>query len=220
MIASFAMKRPCRLMIYGATGFTGTLIARAAVELDCELVLAARDSVRLAAVARPLGLPFRAFSLEEPSAAVEALGDIDFVLNAAGPVIATSEPLIAACLATRTHYLDVTAELSVFVAAHRHDAAARERGIMIMPGAGFLIVASDCLAADIAAITSGAKYLRIGVHPIKDIFARQPEDDFWRNSGSRGRAASREVDPNSDRPFGTAVRLWRRSAHQFRGDVS
>lgn len=109
--------------------------------------------------------------MEEPSAAVEALGDIDFVLNAAGPVIATSEPLIAACLATRTHYLDVTAELSVFVAAHRHDAAARERGIMIMPGAGFLIVASDCLAADIAAITSGAKYLRIGVTQSK-IYSR------------------------------------------------
>ena len=157
------MKRPSRIMIYGATGFTGTLIARAAVELDCELVLAARDPQRLATAARPLGLPFRAFSLDESSATVDALADIDFVLNAAGPFIATSEALIAACLATRTHYLDVAGELSVFVVAHRHDAAARERGIMIMPGAGFWIVASDCLAAEIATLAPAAKYLRIGV---------------------------------------------------------
>jgi short subunit dehydrogenase-like uncharacterized protein len=149
-------------MIYGATGFTGTLIARAAVELDCDLVLAARDAQRVATVARPLGRTFRAFSLNEPNAIVDALADIDFVLNAAGPFVTTSEALIAACLTTRTHYFDVTGELSVFIAAHRYDGAARQRGIMIMPGAGFWIVASDCLAADIATLTPGAKYLRIG----------------------------------------------------------
>ena len=165
------MKRSPRLMIYGATGFTGLLIARAAAELDCELVLAARASTRLAAVARPLGAPFRAFSLNEPSAIVDALADIDFVVNAVAPVIAASEALIQACLATRTHYLDVTGELSAFVAAHRHDAAARARGIMIMPGAGFLIVASDCLAADIATLAPEAKYLRIGIAQSK-IFSR------------------------------------------------
>jgi menaquinone-9 beta-reductase len=165
------MKRSRRLMIYGATGFTGSLIARAAADLDCELLLAARDSTRLAAVARPLGAPFRAFSLNEHSAILDALADIDFVVNAVAPVSAASEALIQACLATRTHYLDVTGELSAFVAAHRHDAAARERGVMIMPGAGFLIVASDCLAADIATLGPQAKYLRIGIAQSK-IFSR------------------------------------------------
>jgi menaquinone-9 beta-reductase len=150
-------------MIYGATGYTGTLIARESVELECEVVLGARDPERLATVARSLALPFRAFSLDDSSAIDAALDDIDIVLNAAGPFVATSEALIASCLTTRTHYLDVAGELTVFLAAHRHDAASRERGIMIMPGAGFLIVASDCLAADIATVAPGAKYLRLGL---------------------------------------------------------
>jgi geranylgeranyl reductase family protein len=163
LIASLPMKRSSRVMIYGATGFTGTLIARAAVDLECVLVLGARDPERLATTARLLGLPYRAFSLDDSSATLAALGDIDFVLNAAGPFVDTSEALIASCLVTRTHYLDVAGELSVFLAAHRHDAAARERGIMIMPGVGFLIVASDCLAADIATMAPEAKYLRFGL---------------------------------------------------------
>jgi saccharopine dehydrogenase (NAD+, L-lysine-forming) len=158
----FAVKNPRRIMIYGATGFTGMLIARAAVELGCDLVLAARDRDRLAAAARPFGLTARAFALDDSGETINALSDIDIVLNAAGPFAATSEPLIAACLAARTHYLDVTGELSVFVTAHRHDASARERGIMILPGVGFWIVASDCLAADVATLMPEAKYLRIG----------------------------------------------------------
>jgi saccharopine dehydrogenase (NAD+, L-lysine-forming) len=156
------MKRQRRILIYGATGFTGALVTRAALELSAELVLAGRDPERLEAVARPLGRAFRAFTLDSPSQVADALTDIDVVLNAAGPLVDTAAPLIAACLAARTHYLDVTGELSVFVDAHRFDAAARERGIMIMPGAGFWIVASDCLAADVANLLPGAKYLRLG----------------------------------------------------------
>jgi short subunit dehydrogenase-like uncharacterized protein len=155
-------KRRSRIMVYGATGFTGRLVAEAAQALDCEIVLAGRDAGRVDAAARPFGFATRAFALDEPARIVAALDGIDVVLNAAGPVVATAGPLIAACLDARTHYLDVTGEFAVFVAAHRHHAAARRRGIMIMPGIGFWIVASDCLAADVAALVPNAKYLRIG----------------------------------------------------------
>jgi short subunit dehydrogenase-like uncharacterized protein len=147
-------------MIYGATGFTGGLIASAVRDLQCEVVLAGRNAGKLATVAR--GKAIRAFSLDGPRRIAEALNDIDVVLNAAGPFVTTARSLIAACLEADTHYLDVTGELSVFVAAHRQDAAARRRGIMIMPGIGFWIVASDCLAAEIAALLPQAKYLRLG----------------------------------------------------------
>jgi short subunit dehydrogenase-like uncharacterized protein len=156
------MKRQPRILIYGATGFTGALVTRVALELPAELVLAGRDPARIEAVARPLGLAFRAFGLDRPTEIVDALADIDVVLNSAGPLVDTAAPLIEGCLASRAHYLDVTGELSVFVEAQRHDAAARQRGVMIMPGAGFWIVASDCLAADVANLLPGAKYLRLG----------------------------------------------------------
>jgi short subunit dehydrogenase-like uncharacterized protein len=154
--------RKYRIMIYGATGFTGGLVTDAARRLPCELVLAGRDARRLERMAGPLGLTSSAFALHEFAEIVDALTDIDLVLNVAGPFNATAAPLMAACLDTGTHYLDVAGELSVFAAAHEYDAAACRRGIMIMPGVGFTIVASDCLAAHVAAAFPGAKYLRLG----------------------------------------------------------
>jgi short subunit dehydrogenase-like uncharacterized protein len=155
-------KRPSRIMIYGATGFTGGLVTEAARTLPCEFVLGGRDAGRLERTARPLGLRACAFALGEPAETANALANVDLVLNAAGPFGATAVPLMAACVETGTHYLDVAGELSVFAAAHRYDAAARQRGIMLMPGVGFTIAASDCLAAHAAAVLPGAKYLRLG----------------------------------------------------------
>jgi geranylgeranyl reductase family protein len=198
------VKKPNRIMIYGATGVAGTLIARAAFELKCDIVLGARNPQRLAAAARPLGVTFRAFSLDE-SATVEALADIDLLLNAAALTSAMSEALIGACLATRTHYLDITGELSVFVAAHRHDAAARESGIMIMPGAGFSIVATDCLAADIASLARGAKYLRFGVAK-SDAYSRSSLKTIL--SGTGDCVIARQAGRLTRIPFGRLERQF------------
>jgi short subunit dehydrogenase-like uncharacterized protein len=72
------------------------------------------------------------------------------LMNAAGPFATTSAPLIDACIATGTHYLDITGEAgSIEATVQWHDAAVR-RGVMLMPGVGFEVVASDCLAAHVA----------------------------------------------------------------------
>src|SRR5262249_45408871 len=85
------------------------------------------------------------------------------VLNAAGPFVDTAGPLAAACLATGTHYLDVTGEPAVFAALQRRSREALRRGVMMLPGAGFIIVATDCLAAHVARRLPGAARLRLGV---------------------------------------------------------
>jgi short subunit dehydrogenase-like uncharacterized protein len=51
------------------------------------------------------------------------------------------------CIDTGTHYLDITGEIEVFEALHAMDERAKQAGIMLMPGAGFDVVPSDCLAA-------------------------------------------------------------------------
>jgi hypothetical protein len=56
-----------------------------------------------------------------------------------------------ACLRQGAHYLDVTGEAVVFEALRARDAAARAAGVMLLPGAGFDVVPSDCLAAALAA---------------------------------------------------------------------
>jgi short subunit dehydrogenase-like uncharacterized protein len=152
-----------RILIYGATGYTGRLIATQARKTRHALVVAGRLADRVHALAATLGVSARVVTLDNPSALNEALGDSCVLINAAGPFVNTAGPLVEACLHTRTHYLDITGELPAFQHALSHDAAARKRGIMIMPGVGLGIVATDCLAMHVAALVPNAKYLRIGL---------------------------------------------------------
>jgi short subunit dehydrogenase-like uncharacterized protein len=75
-----------------------------------------------------------------------ALREVDAVLHIAGPFSATSKPMADACLRTGTHYLDITGEIDVFEALAARDAEAKKAGIMLLPGVGFDVVPSDCLA--------------------------------------------------------------------------
>jgi short subunit dehydrogenase-like uncharacterized protein len=149
------------LLIYGATGYTGKLLARAAAECDLHPILAGRDAAKLRAVADPLRLRYRVVATGDARGQLDALGDISVLLNAAGP-FSTARPWVDACLRTGTHYLDLAGEIAVFGELERRDAEARGKNIMLMPGVGFLVVASDCLAAHVAARLPGAHRLRIG----------------------------------------------------------
>ena len=130
------------LLIYGATGYTGGLVAEEARRRGINQVLLGGRSVeKLRAVSTRLGFPFRAFDLSKPD-----MAGVTVVLHCAGPFSATSRPMVDACLAARVHYLDITGEVDVFEAVFARDAEARERGVVLLPGAGFDVVPSDCLA--------------------------------------------------------------------------
>src|SRR6266481_1706844 len=152
-----------RLLIYGATGYTGTLIARRATERGLRPIVAARNGAKLKLLAESLGVAYRVVNLEEANLLAEALGDIHVVLNTAGPFSATAPPMVDACLRTGTHYLDIAGEIPVFEDLHRRDAEARSRGVMIRPGVGFIVVPSDCLAAHVARKLPRAQHLAIGI---------------------------------------------------------
>jgi short subunit dehydrogenase-like uncharacterized protein len=153
------------LLIYGATGYSGDLIARRAVERGLRPVLAGRRAEPLAALARELGLPSRTFALEDPAQVDAGLAGTTVLLNCAGPFSRTARPLLDACLRARAHYLDITGEVAVFAALHARDAEARAAGIMVMPGVGFDVVPSDCLAAYLAGRLPGATRLRLAFKP-------------------------------------------------------
>jgi short subunit dehydrogenase-like uncharacterized protein len=152
-----------RLMIYGSTGFTGRLIAERAAEIGLVPVLAGRDEERVRRQAELLGTPWRKLSLDSIEALAEALSDVEAVVHAAGPFVVTAPPMIEACLRAETHYLDVSGELPVFEEALGRDSEAVRAGVMIMPGAAWSVVATDCLAAHVAGRAPGAKYLRLGM---------------------------------------------------------
>ncbi|WP_161787416.1 saccharopine dehydrogenase family protein [Endozoicomonas numazuensis] len=148
-------------MIYGANGFTGELIARQAKALGMTPVLAGRSASKVESVADDLGLPSRCFSLDDPEATESALSDIIVVLHCAGPFSATSRPMVDACLKTGTHYLDITGEIPVLQSIHDRDQEAKTAGCMLMPGVGFDIVPTDCLAATLAQKMPDAKGLEL-----------------------------------------------------------
>jgi short subunit dehydrogenase-like uncharacterized protein len=135
------------ILLYGATGYTGRLIAREARAMGAGVVLAGRNPNKLKAVARQLDLPWRAFDLADLARLAAALKDFFVVLNAAGPFSSTARPVADACLREGTHYLDITGEIDVFEALFARDAEAKRAGAMLLPGVGFDVVPSDCLAA-------------------------------------------------------------------------
>lgn len=151
------------LLLYGATGYTGQLIARQALCEGLRPLLAGRDERKLAALAEQLELPYRVVPIEPREGLDAALRDIDVLLNAAGPFGHTAVPLADACIRSRTHYLDVTGEVPVIEQLCHRDAAARQAGVLIMPAAGFDVAPSDCLAAHLARRLPGGTHLAIGI---------------------------------------------------------
>ena len=129
-------------MLYGANGYTGELIAELAVRRGQRPVLAGRSAAKVAAVAERLGLEHVVFDLAE---AAENLRDTEVVVHCAGPFSATSRPVVDACLASGTHYVDITGEIDVFEAVAARDAEAKTAGVALVPGAGLDVVPTDCL---------------------------------------------------------------------------
>lgn len=152
-----------QILIYGATGYTGQLIAEHAVASGLRPVLAARSDEKLRALADRLGLEGRVFGLESPAAVREGIRDIGVVVHAAGPFSATSRPMADACLSARAHYIDITGEVRVFEGLAARDREAHEAGVMLLPGAGFDVVPSDCLAAHVKQRLPDATHLRLSI---------------------------------------------------------
>jgi short subunit dehydrogenase-like uncharacterized protein len=149
-----------RWLIYGANGYTGELIARAAAGRSP--ILAGRCAQRVEPLARELGLDWRAFALDSPGQLDNALTDVDLVLHCAGPFAVTSAPMLAACLRTSTHYLDITGEIDVFEHAFTLHEAARQAGIVVCPGVGFDVIPTDCVAVALHAALPDADRLALG----------------------------------------------------------
>ena len=133
-------------LIYGANGYTGELITRFAAERGLKPVLAGRNEAKIAELAGKYGFEHRAFSLDDTAKLDAALNEVEMVLHCAGPFSITSRPMVEACIRNRKHYTDITGEIAVFEACAALGKKAEAAGVMLMPGVGFDVVPSDCLA--------------------------------------------------------------------------
>ncbi len=153
--------KPTTLLLYGATGYTGELIAREAVTRGMRPILAGRNAEKLAALAQELDLEHRVFSLDDAPTLDTGLADVGLVLHCAGPFSRTAKPMADACIRNRVHYLDITGEIAVYESLARKSKDAFDAGVMLLPGCGFDVVPSDCLAAHLKRRMPNAKKLTL-----------------------------------------------------------
>jgi short subunit dehydrogenase-like uncharacterized protein len=155
-------------MIYGATGYTGQLVADEAVRSGHKPLLSGRSESKLKALAERLNLEYAVADIDDPSALEAAVKRVKVVYHAAGPFTYTSQPMLRACLAVGVHYLDITGETSVYQNIYSYDSSAQEKGIVLIPGVGFDFIPADCLAKYVADQLPDATHLDTAINMLGD----------------------------------------------------
>jgi short subunit dehydrogenase-like uncharacterized protein len=174
-------------LIYGSYGYTGKLIVEQAVKEGLHPILAGRDERQLHAQADQFGLEFRAFDLTDAGALNASVREVDAVLHCAGPFSLTFEPMIRACLENRKHYVDISGEIEEFEALAGMNDAARKAGIMVLPGAGFDVVPSDCLAVYLSKKLPAATKLELNIMSVGSGISRGTARSGIENMHRQGR---------------------------------
>jgi short subunit dehydrogenase-like uncharacterized protein len=144
-----------RILLYGATGFSGQLIAAEAqrrlirgpdAETGAdEVVLGGRDRIALGELTDELKLKHLVFALDDRSRVVSALRNFDVVINAAGPFAQTGGRLARAAIDAGCQYVDINGEVDVYRALDDLGRIAAEREVTMVSGAGFTATVSDVM---------------------------------------------------------------------------
>lgn len=154
-----------KLLLYGANGYTGKLIARYAKEYNLSPVLAGRNEAIISALSKELNYEYRVFALDDLTVIEKQLQDVQLVIHAAGPFANTAKQMVEACIATGTHYIDINGDIPVFEQIKTYHAAAQQAGVMLMPGAGFDVIPTDCCALHLKEQMPDATHLQLAFIP-------------------------------------------------------
>jgi short subunit dehydrogenase-like uncharacterized protein len=158
------MKKP-RILLYGANGFTARLMIERLKALPAELILGGRNLDKIKTIADHHGLRSRSFALNHPASITKNMAGIDLLINCAGPFRETALVLAKAALKAKCHYFDITGEINVFRDLYALDEQAKNQGIALIPGLGFDIAPSDCLASLIRQRATDPNSLILAVIP-------------------------------------------------------
>ena len=187
-------------LLYGANGYTGVLIAQYAAQYNLHPILAGRREEAIKPLADELKYAYKIIDINNAEQLKAALKEVKVVLNAAGPFVNTARQMIDACLQTGTHYLDINGDISVFEMIKRYDTSAKEKNIMLMPGAGFDVVPTDCMALHLKNKLPDATHLKLAFASIGGGVSRGTAMTIISKLGSGG--AARENGKIIPQPLG------------------
>jgi short subunit dehydrogenase-like uncharacterized protein len=155
------MKRPHQIIIYGSYGYTGRLIVEECKNRNLHILLSGRDSDKLKKQSDQSGFPYEVVSVDDHSALTNLLQKGELLIHCGGPFQHTAKQMADVCLKTGTHYTDITGEYLVFELLAGYDEKAKAKNIIIMPGVGFDVVPSDCLALHLKKQLPTATHLQL-----------------------------------------------------------
>ncbi len=168
-----ASARDSDLVVFGATGFVGRLLAAYLAEhapVETRIALAGRSRARLeeARAALPAvaaGWPLIEADAADPASMAALARGTRVVVTTVGPYARYGMPLVEACAAAGTHYADLTGEvLFVRDAIDRVDEVARGTGARIVHACGY-----DSIPSDLSAMLLAARAAADGAGGLRDV---------------------------------------------------
>jgi short subunit dehydrogenase-like uncharacterized protein len=140
------------ITLFGATGYTGRLVAQALARLGLSFRLAGRSPEKLARLANslPTSPPWLVADVARPGTLSALFQDTRVLINCVGPFTDLGEPVLARAALKGVHYLDTANELGYVYRVQSYDTLARRSGAAIVPACSFQVALADCAAAVLA----------------------------------------------------------------------
>jgi short subunit dehydrogenase-like uncharacterized protein len=150
-----------KISVYGSYGYTGKLIVEECKRKNLQVILSGRNAEALQQQSRETGYPFVAVDINNHEGLLNMVRQSSVVIHCGGPFGHTAQKMADACLQTKTHYTDITGEYGVFELLAGYDDKGKQAGITLMPGTGFDVVPSDCLALHLKNKLPDASHLQL-----------------------------------------------------------
>jgi short subunit dehydrogenase-like uncharacterized protein len=174
------------LIVYGSYGYTGHLIIDELKQKKFNVILSGRNREALQEQSQESGYPFEVVDINDIVALKNLLQKANLVIHCGGPFRFTAKQMVDVCVQTNTHYTDITGEWQVFELLAGFDAAAKQAGIQIMPGTGFDVVPSDCLAVHLKKRLPSATHLQLAFAMVPGGMSRGTKKSMTESLGFGG----------------------------------
>lgn len=138
------------IAVYGATGYTGRLVAAELRRRGAEFVLAGRNQAKLEILAEDIGgdSSVQVASLDEPRKLRSLLEPCAAVIACAGPFRVHGEAVLSAAVKAHTHYLDTTGEQAFMRKVFEdYGTRAKRARVALVTAMGFDYVPGDMIAS-------------------------------------------------------------------------
>jgi short subunit dehydrogenase-like uncharacterized protein len=152
-----------RIIIFGATGFTGRLLAQRLAAQGASPVLAGRSEESVRELAEPLGLEWRVADALRQNSVFALLEPGDVLVSTVGPFVKWGEPAVRAAIAAKGVYIDSTGEPPFIRRVFDEFGPPAERaGAALLPAMGYDYV-PGALAGALALEQAGDGATRVDV---------------------------------------------------------